>query len=169
MSDAPLLEFMRYNNWANQQVLSACQALSEDQLAAAASGAYGTIRATLQHIIRAESRYAFRFTGTYREPPFKWEDSPSLDALAAYHAHVAADLLDIASRVEPGHLITAEWDGKPVRFQALALFIQVINHGIEHRTNITTILSALGLPAPDVAGWEYLWTHQDRFEFGDAA
>jgi uncharacterized damage-inducible protein DinB len=169
MSDAPLLEFMRYNNWANQQVLAACQQLSEEQLAAAAPGAYGTIRATLQHIIRAESRYAFRFTGTTLEPPFKWDDLPSLDLLAAYHAQVSAALLEIAARLSPDHLITVEWDGKPVRFQALALFIQVINHGIEHRTNITTILSGLGLPAPDVAGWDYLDTHKERFAFGDAA
>jgi uncharacterized damage-inducible protein DinB len=169
MSDAPVLEFMRYNTWANQQVLAACQALSEDQLAAAAPGAYGTIRATLQHIIRAESRYAFRFTGAYLEPPFKWDDSPSLDALAAYHAQVSAALLDIARDIDGSHLVSAEWDGRPVRFQAMALFIQVINHGIEHRTNITTILSGLGLRAPDVAGWDYLFTHQERFEFQDAA
>jgi len=168
MSDAPLLEFMHYNNWANQQALAACQQLSEDQLAAAAPGAYGTIRDTLAHIIRAESRYAFRLSGTFLEPPFKWEDHPSLADMAAYHAQVSGALLEIAGRLSPAHLVTAEWDGKPVRFQAMALFIQIINHGIEHRTNITTILSGLGLPAPDVAGWEYLWTHQERFEFRDA-
>jgi uncharacterized damage-inducible protein DinB len=168
MTDAPLIEFMRYNNWANQQVLAACQSLTEDQLAAAAPGAYGTIRDTLVHIIRAEARYAQRFTGEYLEPPFQWDDQPSLAALAAYNAQVGAALLDIAGRYTPTHLVPIQWDGQSMRFEAMALFIQIINHGIEHRTNITTILSALGLPAPDVAGWEYLWTHQDRFGFGDA-
>jgi len=30
--------------------------------------------------------------------------------------------------------------------------------------NITTILSGLGLPAPEVDGWGYLWSHPDQFE-----
>jgi uncharacterized damage-inducible protein DinB len=53
--------------------------------------------------------------------------------------------------------------------QARALFIQVINHGIEHRTNITTILSSLGLPAPEVDGWGYLWAHPDQFEMKEGS
>ena len=34
-----LAEFIRYNSWANHQVLQACQNLSEDQLNTAAPGA----------------------------------------------------------------------------------------------------------------------------------
>ncbi len=45
----------------------------------------------------------------------------------------------------------------PSTTRPVLLFIQVINHGIEHRTNITTILSGLGLPAPEVDGWGYIW------------
>jgi uncharacterized damage-inducible protein DinB len=168
MPETPLLEFILYNNWANQQVLAACQQLSDEQLAAAAPGAYGTIRDTLAHILRAEARYASRFTGRYLEPPFQPDDSPSLDALAAYQAQVADALLDVAARFDGAYIINQDWRGQPVRYRAMALFIQIINHGIEHRTNITTILSAAGLSAPDVAGWEYLHTHQDRFEFQPA-
>jgi uncharacterized damage-inducible protein DinB len=31
-SESTLMEFILYNNWANQKVLGACQNLSEDQL-----------------------------------------------------------------------------------------------------------------------------------------
>ncbi len=54
MLESMYMEFILYNNWANRQVLQACQKLSEDQLAATIPGAYGTIRATLEHIIRGE-------------------------------------------------------------------------------------------------------------------
>ncbi len=37
-SEATFAEFIRYNNWANRQVLEACRQLSEDQLASAYRG-----------------------------------------------------------------------------------------------------------------------------------
>jgi uncharacterized damage-inducible protein DinB len=49
-SESTFMEFILYNNWANGQVLQACQNLSEDQLAAMIPGAYGTICDTLEHI-----------------------------------------------------------------------------------------------------------------------
>jgi len=37
--ETTLVQLIRYNNWANAQVLAACQKLAADQLAAAAPGA----------------------------------------------------------------------------------------------------------------------------------
>jgi uncharacterized damage-inducible protein DinB len=61
-------------------------------------------------------------------------------------------------------MVHEEEDGQTINYQTRALFIQIVNHGFEHRTNITTILSALGLPAPEVDGWAYLFAHPGRFE-----
>ena len=158
------IELIRYNNWANAQVLAACQKLSDDQLAATAPGSYGAIRDTLAHIIRAEADYVGRLTGDRPQPPFGWKDRPALADISAFAGQVGGALLDAARRIPPTHIVHEEEAGSTLDYQALALFIQVINHGVEHRTNITTILSGLGLPAPEVDGWGYLWSHQDRFE-----
>ena len=162
--ESTFMEFILYNNWANQQVLQACQNLSKDQLAATTPGAYGTIHHTLGHIIAAEADYVGRLTGAGPQPPFKWEDGPALADIAAFAGQVAGALLDVAQRIPPTHMVHEEEDGNTLDYQARALFLQVINHGIEHRTNITTILSGLGLPAPEVDGWGYIWSHQERFE-----
>jgi len=162
--ETTLVELIRYNNWANAQVLAACQKLTADQLAAAAPGAYGTIRDTLAHIIRAEADYVGRMTGDRPLPSFKWEDQPALADLSTFADQVASALLDAALRVSPTHLVHEEEDRQFIDYQARHLFIQAIDHGIEHRTNITTILSGLGLPAPEVDGWAYLFSHPDRFE-----
>ncbi len=61
--ETTLVELIRYNNWANAQILAACQKLTAEQLAAAAPGAYGTIHDTLGHIIAAEADYVGRMTG----------------------------------------------------------------------------------------------------------
>ena len=162
--ETTLVELTRYNNWANAQVLAACQKLTADQLAAAAPGTYGTIRDTLEHIIRAEAYYVGRMTGDRPQPSFKWDDQPALADLSAFADQVAGTLLDAAQRIPPTHIVHEEEDGQFLDYQARLLFIQAINHGIEHRTNITTILSGLGLPAPEVDGWGYLWSHPEQFE-----
>jgi len=167
--ETTLVELIRYNNWANAQVFAACQKLAADQLAAAAPGAYGTIRDTLEHIIRAEASYVGRLTSDRPQPSFRWEDQPALDDIFAFAGQVAGALLDAIQRIPPTHIVHEEEDGSTVDYQARALFIQVINHGIEHRTNITTILSGLGLPAPEVDGWGYLWSHPDRFELKEGS
>jgi uncharacterized damage-inducible protein DinB len=159
-----LIELIRYNNWANAQVLAACQALTADQLATAAPGAYGTIHETLGHIIYAEADYIGRLTGNRPQPAFKWQEGPSVADLSVFAEQVAHALLDAVRRIPPDHMVHEEEDDQTMDYQARFLFLQVINHGIEHRTNITTILSgALGLPELEVDGWGYLFSHPDRF------
>ena len=163
-SEPTFLEFIRYNNWANQQVLQACQNLSEDQLAKMIPGAYGTIGDTLEHIIRAEAYYVRLLTGSSPQPLFKWEARPGLAEMTAYAAQVGKALVDMAQRILPTDPVVEEAEGKHFHYQALVVFIQIINHGIEHRTNITTILNQGLQTPPDVDGWGYLEAHPDRFE-----
>ena len=162
--ESTFVELIRYNNWANAQVFATCQDLNAEQLDTAAPGAYGTIRLTLLHIIWAEADYVGRLTGTRPYPSFKRGDQPSVAGLSAFASDVAPALLDAVQRIPPNHIVHEEEDGNIFDYQARGLFIQIINHGIEHRTNITTILSSLGLPALEVDGWGYIGAHPDQFE-----
>ena len=96
-----LVEFIRYNTWANQQLLAACQAASDSQLAAKIPGAYGSIRETFGHLLWAEAEYIRRITGTPPQPPFQWEAGPSLAELSAFAAQVGDAYLDLLQRVPP--------------------------------------------------------------------
>lgn len=159
-----LVEFIRYNNWANGRILEACQELSEEQLATLVPGAYGTIREILEHIIRAEAYYVQLLTGSRPQPAFHWDDQPSLAELGVYNRQVAGALMEIAQRIKPTDKAKDEWDGEMHHYHALAVFIQIINHGVEHRTNITTILNQGLRTPPDVDGWGYLSAFSDRFD-----
>jgi uncharacterized damage-inducible protein DinB len=161
--ESTLVELIRYNNWANAQVFAACLKLPPEHRTAAAPGTYGSIHATLGHIIAAEADYINRMTGKGPQLPFRWEDQPEMEAIFAFSKIVANALLDAIQRVPPDTVVHEEEDGNSIEYKASHLFIQVINHGIEHRTNITTILSGLGLPAPEVDGWAYLFSHPDTF------
>lgn len=166
--ESTLMELIRYNNWANAQVIAACQELSDEQLAATVPGTYGSIHRTLGHMIRAEASYVGRMTGERPQPSFSWEDGPSVDELAAFAGQMADTLLDAVRRIPPTQNVHEEEDGDTIDYQARHLFIQTINHGIEHRTNITTILSSLGLAAPEVDGWAYLFAHPERFDLKES-
>jgi hypothetical protein len=61
LSESTLIEFILYNNWANQKLLKACQNLSEDQLDVTIQGRTarsGTPRAILCEARPNTSRYS---------------------------------------------------------------------------------------------------------------
>jgi len=145
--------------------LAACQELREEQLEAAMPGTYGSIHSTLKHIITAEAFYLGLLTGRQLEPAFRWSDTPSLAEIKVYAAQVGDALLEAVDAIHPDERINDKDEGKLLRYQAMAIYIQIINHGVEHRTNITTILSAGKLKAPGVDGWAYLSSHHDRFDY----
>ena len=165
LPETTLAEFIRYNNWANQEVLEACQKLTEDQLAATMPGAYGTIRDTLEHIIEGEAFYVRLLTGNRPQPPFQWEARPGFAEMMDYATQVGNALVDAIYHIRPTDRIDEEDHGNTFHYQALAVFIQIINHGVEHRTNITTILTAGPHTPPAVDGWGYLSAHLDRFDY----
>jgi uncharacterized damage-inducible protein DinB len=168
-ADSTLIDFIRYNNWANAQICAACERLTPEQARASAPGSYGSIHATLGHLIAAEADYVGRLTGSAPEPPFQWTDPPSVADLAAFAPAVASALLDAAQRIPPTQIVHEEEEGNFADYQARVLFLQAVNHGIEHRTNITTILSSLGLEAPEVDGWAYTWAHADEFQIEEGS
>ncbi len=165
LPESTLAELIRYNNWANQQVFEACQKLSDDQLASTLPGSYGTIRDTLQHIIEGEEFYVQLLTGHRPQPPFSWDARPGLAEMRDYAAQVGNALVDALQHIRPTDRVHEEDQGNTFHYQARAVFIQIINHGIEHRTNITMILSAEHRTLPVVDGWGYLSAHLDRFDY----
>jgi uncharacterized damage-inducible protein DinB len=39
--------------------------------------------------------------------------------------------------------------------ESWVVMLQVINHATEHREQIKSMMSALGVPPPDIDGWDY--------------
>ena len=69
-----LTTLFRHHHWANLQILEKCTELTSDQLKATLTGTYGSILATLQHIVLAERSYFSRIsTG---QPYHRPKDAP---------------------------------------------------------------------------------------------
>jgi uncharacterized damage-inducible protein DinB len=157
MSDG-LLDPLRHNAWATRELLEFCRGLSPEQLAATAEGTYGSILATLQHMIGAEGRYRSRLAGAKPEWPKEPEETDDLEELEAMAADLARFWDELAaSEFDPDRLVhwVSPVSGLYTEVEAGVLVAQTLNHGNEHRSQIATILTTIGVEPRNLDGWSY--------------
>ena len=154
---AGLADFFRYNLWANQVLLDSCEPLSDAQLDATAAGVYGSVRAILMHLFSSEESYAGRVGGQAPGPRLNESDAfPGFDDLRRRAEQSGQALIAFAEKATEEelarilHLDDGTYDA-PVYIN----LIQAINHGIDHRSQIATVLSLQGIELPDLAAWGY--------------
>jgi len=152
---------MRHGTWANEQLLERCRDLTDEKLELTVPGTYGTIRKTLAHIVASEEGYLVRLLGSLlHEPPLR-EPDLTLEGIATHIAHVASavERLFAKGSPDPDRVIAdtpLRRAGAP-RFEmaAWAPAAQFVYHGIDHRSQIDTILSTHGLETLDLQVWPY--------------
>ncbi|MCB0128188.1 MAG: DinB family protein [Caldilineaceae bacterium] len=159
-----LIEFVLYNQWANQQLLSICMKLDEELLAAKIPGTYGSILDTFRHLLRAEASFLQRVHGTAPRPAFNWDEVPSLAQLAVFADQVAETFLETVQNVVPTQNVHEENDEWTFDYQARLIFMSLAYHGIAHRTDMTTFLTSKGLEMPELDIWAYQEAYPDRFQ-----
>ena len=161
MTDA-LLDPLRHNDWATKQLLGFCRDLTPEQLNSAAEGTYGSIIATLQHLIGAESRYLFRLTDARPDWSGQPEDTEDLAELERM-VDDASKLWDEAAGgdFDPDRVISwiSQPSGDHCEAHAGMLVAQNLNHGNEHRAQIFTVLTTIGIEPPELDGWAYGWAN----------
>ena len=145
----------RHNAWANARLFEVCTGLSEEQLNTSITGAFGSIRDTLQHIANAERSYLHRITTgqPYRRP--ENAPPPSVADLLASVRESGAAFIIAAPKVQANDGVEVDWEGMPRRVPCAVLVTQAINHATEHRAQIMATLTQLGVQPPDLDGWTY--------------
>ncbi|HXJ64381.1 MAG TPA: DinB family protein [Actinomycetota bacterium] len=156
----PLLDPIRHNSWASAHLLSFCDGLDEAKLSTeeGSEGTYGSIISTLQHLLGAEARYLRRLSGGSPAWSTEPEDTTDLAELARMSADEAAAWESLlAEEFDPERLIawTSAFSGAHTECRAGILVAQTLNHGNEHRAQVFTVLTELGIEPPDLDGWSY--------------
>lgn len=152
MAEDFLVKLFEHNNWANQKIVEACYALSNDQLdTEPQSATRGTIRRTLLHLVHSQLGYLSLLTMPVDE---RTDVAPTF-----------AELLNSVNTSGKGLLALARGEGVSLdsRLQTKdgfytepwVVMLQVINHATEHREQIKSMLSALGVTPPNIDGWDY--------------
>src|SRR5262245_12997501 len=82
---------VRHNAWANTQLLELCRGLDQQTLHASVPGTYGTILATLRHIIYCEINLLERLLDREPSDPWRLGEMTGLDMLIEFAAQLATD------------------------------------------------------------------------------
>lgn len=152
--DELLIEAFRYNKWANLHLLDVYATLSEEQRHLTSRGTYGTIAATLLHLLSAEQRYLRRLSGT--KPDINEREAvPSAATLREHAVRSGDQLIEAASRITPRDTIDEERDGRLMRLHLGVVLVQAMHHGNDHRTHVCTILGDHDIPYGDMDVWAY--------------
>jgi uncharacterized damage-inducible protein DinB len=150
-----LTTLFHHNLWANQRLLERCAQLTDEQLKATMVGVYGSIRDTLQHMVRSEQSYFVRIkTGQLHRRP-EYQPPLTMAEMIESMRSSGEGLAEWATRVQADDVVQVDWDGTPRDVPKTILLTQAINHATEHRTQIAAILTQLGVEPPDMDGWSY--------------
>ena len=164
MDENYLARIFLHNNWANQKIIQVCKTLTDEQLDAdPTSVTYGSIRKTLVHMVAAQQRYLDHLT-----LPFEVRRERVYPDFAADESG-AGEVFDLETVADStGKAFFALALGKTNLFQSTqihtpdgyivepwVLMVQVIVHGVEHREQIKSMLTALGITPPEIDGWLY--------------
>jgi uncharacterized damage-inducible protein DinB len=140
--------------WATETLIDACASLTPEQLSTPASGTYGSILDTFRHLVSTDCWYLTFFVNT---PQRIEEDSEAeLDELRAAITANGTEWQELlASGPEPERDIVENGDGwnfhSPLGFR----LAQVLEHGTDHRSQVCTALTSLGIEPPQIDLWAY--------------
>ena len=113
------------------------------------------------HIVGAQDRLVAALSGT-EQARVSRERAPfsGINELREGARTGGEALVELAARAQRGATVTTMWRGRGYTLPVWLLFVQAINHGTEHRTQVSSILTHLGIEPPGMDGWTY---HEDRF------
>lgn len=151
-----LTTIFSHNRWANLRLLERCAVLTDEHLDATVLGTFGSIRDTLQHFVRSEASYLYRISTGQPLPrpdnPAPLTISQMIDSLG----QSGAGLIEWASKVQADDSVSIKWvDGSQRAVPKTIILNQAINHATEHRSQIMTILTQLGVEPPELDSWSY--------------
>lgn len=148
-----LAKLFEHNNWANLQIITACSALTDEQLDATPHpGGTWSIRHALSHIVESQQGYLSLLT----LPPEARHSAPlSFAELRDSASRSGEGLLALARDETSQHFETRLRTTDGYLVERWVVMVQSINHATDHRRQIRGMLRALGVDPPDLDGWAF--------------
>jgi uncharacterized damage-inducible protein DinB len=155
MTNSLLNDAFAHHIWATELLIDACTPLTPDQLESEAPGTYGAIIDTLRHLVESDSWYLSFFSD---RSALTEDDAAKLGPLelrAEFSSRATSWMELLAGEVDPDRDIIERDDEWEVRSPVGVRLAQVVHHGTDHRSQVCTALTSLGLEPPEIDLWAY--------------
>jgi uncharacterized damage-inducible protein DinB len=155
MSRSILADGFEHHTWATLRLLDTCLALSPEQLEMGVPGTYGSIVETMRHLVGADASYLSVLTGgRVQEIEESGMDLAELRAVMETNGAAWASLLE--EDLDPVVVVARRRDDGTDSLAPLGVRLaQVLHHGTDHRSQVCTALTALGIDPPAIDVWDY--------------
>jgi uncharacterized damage-inducible protein DinB len=155
MSRPILSDAFAHHVWATIRLIDACTALPPEQLATTVPGTYGSILDTIRHLVGADASYLELLSGG-RVSQID-EDAMDLPALrTAMEADGPVWAWLVAQDLDPDLVVVRHRDDGSEGSAPLGIRLaQVLHHGTDHRSQVCTALTSLGVEPPAIDVWDF--------------
>jgi uncharacterized damage-inducible protein DinB len=168
MSKSMLEDAFDHHVWATLRLIDACLPLSPRQLEEGVPGTYGSILATMRHLVGADSSYLFRLTGG-RISRIDEDQMGITELRAAMERNGEAWREVVGQDLDPDTVIVARRDDDSETHAPVAIRVaQALHHGTDHRSQICTGLTTLGIEPPGIDVWDFGFVNGRVTEFPPA-
>ena len=125
------------------------------QLRRPAPGTYGAIIATLGHLVSSDGWYLTFFRDWTNAIDEDDEDVTLAELRSASTANGEAWLEILAGEPDPDADLVEHGEGWDFHAPLGLRLAQVIHHGTDHRSQVCTALTSLGIEPPGIDLWDY--------------
>jgi uncharacterized damage-inducible protein DinB len=142
------------NHWSNRRLYGACKGLSEQEYRAPRKSFFGSIHATLNHIVIVDLVYLGRLTNTELVSVDSEELHTDLNTLADAQSETDWKLIDFCERIAPPDLTSrvsyTRENGQRYTETVARILSHLFAHQIHHRGQVHDMLSATSVPPPQL-------------------
>ena len=155
MTKSTLQDAFGHHVWATLRVIDACLPLSREHLETAAVGTYGSILDTLRHLVGADASYLFVVTaGRRQEIEEERMDLARLRSVMVDNGPAWQSL--VAQDPDPEAIVVRHRDDGSESYAPMSIRLaQALHHGTDHRSQICTALTTLGMEPPAIDVWDF--------------
>jgi uncharacterized damage-inducible protein DinB len=147
-----------HHAWATLRLLDACQGLTDVQLGTSVPGTYGSIIDTMRHLVGGDASYLNLLTDG-RVATIA-DEGMGIGELRTAMEGIGEDWRALlAEDPDPERIVVRHRDdGSEGRAPMHVRLAQAVHHGTDHRSQVCTALTLLGVEPPEIDVWAFAQT-----------
>ncbi len=158
-----VLTAFRHHAWATKGFIDACSGLTAAQLDEPIAAIYGSVLDTLRHIVGADTWYLWVVSdghqgrGRQDDAALSFTDVRDLAVENAEGWERLLKQVDLTD--EDRDVVATRLDGTERHATLGVRLAQALHHGSDHRSQVATALTHLGIEPPDLDVWSWGEAH----------